>query len=226
MLKLHLVYQGSQTTTTTHDTFVQITHTCGSKPTNTALALEVMPPAFHSFAACVVSLQQMCWGKQVMHPNALASCPCSQFVVGETPCMHVACIMLCPLTHPLLLSCCLSRPVRQYFKLPGDHVALIQCDMAERMSSAIGQWLETVKVNELYLVTRKAHGDKQLEGLWTPQSKAGLVAGGGQTLLWCSSHLCTESWRGPQVWWHMSGSRCRACMVRMLPSSNVMHTAQ
>eukprot|EP00878_Enallax_costatus_P045707 GHUV01055164.1.p1 GENE.GHUV01055164.1~~GHUV01055164.1.p1 ORF type:complete len:246 (+),score=98.16 GHUV01055164.1:35-739(+) len=37
---------------------------------------------------------------------------------------------------------------KSYFKLPGEHVSLIQCDM-ENISSAIGQWLETVK--HLYL---------------------------------------------------------------------------
>lgn len=36
---------------------------------------------------------------------------------------------------------------RHYFKLPGDHVSLIQCDMAEHFGNVIGQWLETVKVS-------------------------------------------------------------------------------
>jgi hypothetical protein len=39
-----------------------------------------------------------------------------------------------------------AAAARQYFKLPGEFVSLIQCDVAERISSAIGQWLETVKV--------------------------------------------------------------------------------
>jgi hypothetical protein len=42
-----------------------------------------------------------------------------------------------------------AAAVRQYFKLPGEFVSLIQCDIAQRISSAVGQWLETVKVNGL-----------------------------------------------------------------------------
>jgi len=34
---------------------------------------------------------------------------------------------------------------RTYFKLPGDHVALIRLDM-QQLTTAIGTWLETVKV--------------------------------------------------------------------------------
>lgn len=36
---------------------------------------------------------------------------------------------------------------RTYLKLPGDHVALIRLDL-QRLTSAIGEWLETVKVRE------------------------------------------------------------------------------
>jgi hypothetical protein len=67
-------------------------------------------------------------------------------VIGQCNacCCHSKSLLSKSLT-PVLAA---AAAVRQYFKLPGEHVSLIQCDMAERMSSAIGQWLETVKVRQ------------------------------------------------------------------------------
>jgi hypothetical protein len=52
------------------------------------------------------------------------------------------------LLPPPFAAAAAAAAARQYFKLPGEFVSLIQCDVAQRISSAIGQWLETVKVRQ------------------------------------------------------------------------------
>ncbi|WIA10273.1 hypothetical protein OEZ85_010471 [Tetradesmus obliquus] len=67
---------------------------------------------------------------------------------------------------------------KQYFKLPGEHVSLIQCDLAARMASAIGQWLETVKVVYLESVVAKllaGHRNSSQHSEVLAQHKAGAI---------------------------------------------------